>query len=180
MPINEETPVTFALLKKESIGSKPVPVATVRSSKLRAMAANINQSQDVEQDIDFMENSADMEDDMEDDMEASDNNASMMKLEDILIVPEIINNSNIQSIVENRENDIKGPIQPKGLDQNNDDRIALMASDIEQHNENATSKFLQEEKDNDNNASTSSSKDLSLSCVNSSGMSEANYRLEPT
>ncbi|CAL1675925.1 unnamed protein product [Lasius platythorax] len=176
MPINEETPVTFALLKKESIGSKPVPVATVRSSKLRAMAANINQSQDVEQDIDFMENSADMEDDMEDDMEASDNNASMMKLEDILIVPEIINNSNIQSIVENRENDIKGPIQPKGLDQNNDDRIALMASDIEQHNENATSKFLQEEKDNDNNASTSSSKDLSLSCVNSSGMSEANYR----
>lgn len=176
MPINEETPVTFALLKQESIGSKPVPVATVRSSKLRAMAANINQSQDVEQDIDSMENSADMEDDME----ASDNDASMMKLENILIVPEIINNSNIQSIVENRENDIKGSIQAKGLDQNNDDRIALMASDIEQHNENATSKFLQEEKDNDNNASTSSSKDLSLSCVNSSGMSEANYRLEPT
>ncbi|XP_070151833.1 heat shock factor protein isoform X3 [Polyergus mexicanus] len=173
MPVNEETSATFALLEKESIGSKPVPVATMRSSKLAAMAANINESQDVEHDTDIMENSADMEDDME----ASDNDASMLKLEDILIVPEIINNSNIQNIVENKEIDVKEPNQVnQGLDQIDDDKIALAASDIEQRNENGTSKVLQDEKDNGNKASTSSSKDLSLSCVNSSDISEANYR----
>ncbi|XP_029659709.1 heat shock factor protein isoform X4 [Formica exsecta] len=176
MPVNEETPATFALLEKESIGSKPVPVATIRSSKLAAMAANINESQDVEHHTDIMENSADMEDDME----ALDNDASMLKLEDILIVPEIINNSNIQNIVKNKEIDVKEPNQAnQELDQIDDDKIALAASDIEQRNENGTSKVLQDEKDNGNKASTSSSKDLSLSCVNSSDISEANYRLEP-
>ncbi|XP_072757190.1 heat shock factor protein isoform X2 [Anoplolepis gracilipes] len=166
----EETPVTFGLLKKESI-AKPVPVATVRSSKLAAMAANINESQDVEHDTDIMENSADTEDDME----ASDNDVSMMKLEDILIVPEIITNSNIQSIIKNKESSIKEPNQSdKGIDHINEDTTALATSNIEQHKENGTFKFLQEEKDNE--ASTSSSNDLSLSCVNSSGISEANYR----
>ncbi|XP_029170843.1 heat shock factor protein 1-like isoform X2 [Nylanderia fulva] len=165
---NEET---FALLNKESVGSKPIPAATVRSSKLKAMVANINESQDVEQDI---ENSADVEDDIE----ASDNDASMIKLEDILIVPEIINNSNIQNIIENKESDIKGPNQAnEGFDQQNDYTVAL-TSDAEQHNKNGTSIFLQKENNNSNTASTSSSKDeLSLSCVNSS---EANYRLKPT
>lgn len=166
---NEET---FALLEKESIGSKPVPVATLRSSKLKAMAANINESQDVEQDIDVMENSADIEDDNE----ALDNDASMIKLEDILIVPEMMNNGNIQSIVENKESIIKGPNQAnEGFHQQNDDRV------IEQHNKNERATFLKKENDNVNTASTSSSKDeLSLSCVNSSGIAEANYRLEPT
>lgn len=170
MPDNEETPVTFALLNKESTGSKPVPVATVRSSKLAAMAANINnESQNVEHDTDIMDNSADIEDDME----ASDNDASMMKLEDMLIVPEIINDSSIQNIVENTENNNKG--NNERLDQVDDDKIALVTSNIEQHSKNETS-----DEKNDNKASTSSLKDLSLSCVNSSGISEANYRLEPT
>lgn len=167
---NEET---FALLKKESVRSKPVPVATVPSSKLRAMAANINESHDIEQDIDVTENSADVEDYIE----ASGNDASMIKLEDILIVPEIIN-SNIQSIVENKNSDIKGLNQANEGFYQNDDRVAYTASDTEQHNKNGRSTFLQKEKNYVNTASTSSSKDeLSLSCVNSS---EANYRLEPT
>ncbi|XP_050445715.1 heat shock factor protein isoform X3 [Cataglyphis hispanica] len=188
MPINEETPAPFALLERESIGSKPVPVASMRSSKLAAMAANINESQDV--DTDIMESSADMEDDME----VSDNDASMLKLEDILIVPEIINNSNIQNIVEKKETNVKesNPVNQGldqidddrialaasdiKLDQIDDDRIALAASDIKRHNENETSKVLQDEKDNDNKASTSSSKDLPLSRVNSSDICEANYR----
>lgn len=177
MPDNEETPVTFDLLKKESVGSKPVPVATVRSSKLAAMAANINESQDVEHDIDMLDNSPDMEDDME----ASDNDASMMKLEDILIVPEITNDSNIQNIVENKDNDNEGSKKTnnKRLYQVDDDKIALATNDIEHHNENGISKFSQDRKNNDDKASTSSSRDLSLSCVNSSGISEDNYRLEP-
>lgn len=165
---NEET---FALLKKESVRSKPVPVATVPSSKLRAMAANINESHDIEQDIDVTENSADVEDYIE----ASGNDASMIKLEDILIVPEIIN-SNIQSIVENKNSDIKGLNQANEGFYQNDDRVAYTASDTEQHNKNGRSTFLQKEKNYVNTASTSSSKDeLSLSCVNSS---EANYREE--
>lgn len=176
MSDNEETSVTFPLLKKESTGSKPVPVATVRSSKLAAMAANISESQDVEHDTDIMENSADLEDDME----ASDNDASIMKLEDILIVPEIIDDANnVQNIVENKENDNKGSKQAnnKRFDQIDDNQIALATNDIEHHNENGITKFSQDGKNNDNKASTSSSRDLSLSCVNSS---EANYRLEPT
>ncbi|XP_025266254.1 heat shock factor protein 1 isoform X2 [Camponotus floridanus] len=173
MPDNEETPVTFDLLKKESVGSKPVPVATVRSSKLAAMAANINESQDAEHDIDMLDNSADMEDDME----ASDNDASMMKLEDILIVPEIVNDSNIQNIVGNKDNDNEGSKQNnKRLYQVDDEKIALATNDIEHHNENGISTFSQDGKNNDDKASTSSSRDLSLSCVNSSGISEANYR----
>lgn len=170
---DKETPVTFDLLKKESVGSKPVPVASVRSSKLAAMAANINESQ-VAEHIDMLDNSADMEDDME----ASDNDASMMKLEDILIVPEMASDSNMQNIVGNKDNEgsKQNDKKPYPVD---DEKIALATNDIEHHNENGISRFSQDGKNDDDKASASSSRDLSLSCVNSSGISEANYRLEP-
>lgn len=166
---DEDEPVT--LLKNESIGSKPVPTATLRSSKLAAMAANIK-SQDNDTDMDTPP--AELED-----METLDNDASMVKLEDILIVPEILNNSNIQNNVENKEDGNSNPNKmDKRLNQIDDGRSVLVTNSNEQRNENRMVKSLQKESNSYDRATPSSSKDLSVSRVNSSGMTNDDYRLE--
>lgn len=170
---DEDEPVT--LLKNESI-SKPIPMATVRSSKLAAMAANIK-SQNVDNDID-----TDTPIEPEDNMETLDNDASIVKLEDILIVPEMLVDSNIQSNVENKEDsnsNLNKTDMKLTVNQINDGRSILVTNNNEQCNENRIVKSLQKENNSCDRASSSSSKDLSVSRVNSSGMTEANYRLEP-
>lgn len=169
---DEDEPVT--LLKIESI-SKPIPMATVRSSKLAAMAANIK-SQNVDNDTDM-----DAPIESEDNMEILDNNPSIMKLEDILIVPEILDNSNIQNNPENKEDDNSNSNKTDiklTLNQIDGERTVSVTNN-EQRNENRIVKSSQKDNNNCDKASPSSSKDLSVSCVNSSGMTEANYRLEP-
>ncbi|KAL6267894.1 hypothetical protein P5V15_000964 [Pogonomyrmex californicus] len=169
---DEDEPMAVALLKNESIGSKPVPMATVRSSKLAAMAANINKSQD-EHDTD-MNIPTELED-----MEASDNDASMVKLEDILIVPEMLND-NIQNNIENKQdNNNKSNKATKRLNQIDGGKSVLVTNNNEKFNENKMINCPQKEKNSDK-TDASSSKNLSVSCVNFSGKSEANYRLEPT
>jgi len=164
---DEDEPVT--LLKNESVSSKPVPMATVRSSKLAAMAANIK-SQDVDTDMDSAE--------LEDNMETLDNDASMVKLEDILIVPEMLNDNNIQNNIKIKEDsDSNSNKMYKKLNQTDSGRSVLVTSNNEQCNEKRMVKSQKEDNSCDR-ASTSSSKDLSVSRVSSSGMTEANYRLE--
>ncbi|XP_071566100.1 uncharacterized protein [Temnothorax nylanderi] len=167
---DEDEPVTF--VKNESIGSKPIPMRTMRSSKLAAMAANIK-SQEADNDTD-MDNPVELEDNME----ALANNASM-KLHDILIVPEILNDSSIQNYIENTEDDNSNPnkINEK-LNQIGGGRSVLVTSNNEQCNENRTIKSLQTENNSYDGASPSSSKDLSVSRVNPSGKTDDNYRLE--
>lgn len=158
-------------LKNESIGSKPIPMATVRSSKLAAMAANMK-SQDIDTDMDPV--------DLEDNMEALDNDESMEKLEDILIVPAMLNDSNIQNNVQNKEDGNSSPNKVnKRFNQMDSERSVLVTSNNEQCNKNRMVKSPQKEDNSFDRASTSSSKDLSVSCVNSSGIADANYRLEP-
>lgn len=171
MPL-EDSPVTIALLENKSV-SKPVPVATVRSSKLAAMAANMNKSADAEQEFD-LETSADMEDDVQ------ENDSALVKLEDILIVPEIIDeevgdNENVEYNENNGNTEING-------NENTLDQFNKADGNTEQNTQkdsytNEVEKNMEKEKVNCNGAGTSNSKHLSLSCVVPSGMSDASYRL---
>lgn len=158
--------VRFSVMKNKSASSKPVPVATVPSSKLAAMAANMVKS---ERDID-MDISPDIEDD------AFDNDTP--NLVDISIVSEMLKNNS--QTVEDKENDSgsdrantefiridkqlsgKSILKGNGDEQCDNDNIALRSCD---------------EEDNSSIAGTSSLKDLSLSCINHSDLSDVNYRL---
>ncbi|KAL0104263.1 hypothetical protein PUN28_017172 [Cardiocondyla obscurior] len=171
---DEDEPVT--LLKNKPIDLKPVPMATMRSSKLAAMAANIKSQDDndIDNDIDIDGTPADLEDNME----SLDNDASMMKLEDILIVPEMLDNSNIQNNVRtNQEDNSNYNKINKKPNQVDGERSILMTSNNEQRNENKMEMSLQKENNNCDKADPSSSKDLSVSRV-TSGMAETNYRDE--
>lgn len=163
----------IALLENKPV-SKPVPVATVRSSKLAAMAANMNKTTDVEQELD-LETPTDVDEDIQ------ENDPTLVKLEDILIVPEIIN-ENIEGTenVEFNEN--------SGNSETNENDVTLSQlnkadDNTEQDNKknnshtNDVEKQAEQDKVNCNGASTSNSKHLSLSCVIPSGVSDANYRL---
>lgn len=162
------------LLNNESIDFKPIPKATLRSSKLAAMAANIK-SQNVDNDI-----NVDTSPELEDNIENLDNDASIVKLENILIVPEMLSDNNIQNNVESKEDSNPNKTNIKvTLNQIDGGRSVLMTNNKEQRNENRMVKSSQKENNCYDRTNSSSSQDLSVSRVNSSGMTEANYRLEP-
>ncbi|KAK2580615.1 hypothetical protein KPH14_007729 [Odynerus spinipes] len=169
-----DSPVTIALLENNSVPSKPIPVATVRSSKLAAMVANMNKSNEVEPDVDT-EPSAEVEDDIQ------ETDSSLVKLEDILIVPEIINNNNMEND-ENGENSNNSSNSESGRQNNNfmDDNCGDNITDEDNQivaNNSETSNSSEQQKHGCNKPNRSDSVDLSLSCVNSSGISDAAYRL---
>lgn len=171
MPL-EDSPVTIALLENKPV-SKPVPMATVRSSKLAAMAANMSKTTETEHELDI-ETPTDLEEDIQ------ENDPTLVKLEDILIVPEIINED-----IESNENDFSennGNSETSENENTTFDQLNKVDDNNEQNNRrnsytNGAEKCLEQEKDNCNGASTSNSKNLSLSCVISSGMCDAAYRL---
>ncbi|KAG7199312.1 hypothetical protein KM043_018164 [Ampulex compressa] len=167
----EESQVTIELLSNTSVPSKPVPVATVRSSKLAAMAANMNKSNDIDNDLET-ETSADMEE------EVQENDSALVKLEDILIVPDVIQEESEDTAEkEDLGDDDESDEKKNGLSQLNS--VISVTEQVERELEdiNKTRESLLQEKADCNGASTSTSKDLSLSCVNTSGMSESTYRL---
>ncbi|XP_061936071.1 heat shock factor protein 1 isoform X2 [Apis cerana] len=171
MPL-EDSSVTIALLENKPV-SKPVPMATVRSSKLAAMAANMSKTTETEHELDI-ETPTDLEEDIQ------ENDPTLVKLEDILIVPEIINED-----IESNENDFSENNGNSETSENDTtfDQLNKVDGNNEQNNRrnsytNGAEKCLEQEKDNCNGASTSNSKNLSLSCVISSGMCDAAYREE--
>ncbi|XP_026299187.1 heat shock factor protein isoform X3 [Apis mellifera] len=173
MPL-EDSSVTIALLENKPV-SKPVPMATVRSSKLAAMAANMSKTTETEHELDI-ETPTDLEEDIQ------ENDPTLVKLEDILIVPEIIN-EDIEN--ESNENDFSENNGNSETSENDTtfDQLNKIDDNNEQNNRrnsytNGAEKCLEQEKDNCNGASTSNSKNLSLSCVISSGMCDAAYREE--
>lgn len=162
-----KAPITLTLSNNKSGTSKPVPVQTTAyNSKLVTSATNAksNKYHDIN-----IETSADLDDDILD-----NDTSNLMKLEDILIVPEIINENNIQDI-ENKGNckNEADQINTRLIPVDSEKNVLAMNSDKE-YNISRTSELPQKKKDNLNTASTSSSKDLSLSCVNAP---ESNYRL---
>ncbi|KAF7385036.1 hypothetical protein HZH66_012122 [Vespula vulgaris] len=170
----EDSSVTIALLENNSITSKPIPVATVRSSKLAAMAANMSKSNEVEPDVDI-EPSTEVDDDIQ------ETDSSLVKLEDILIVPEIINNNNMEND-ENGENSNNSSHSQSARLNNDFINVNHEENIIDEDNQivadkSEASNLSEQQKYGCNKPDRSDSVDLSLSCVNSSGVPDANYRL---
>ncbi|XP_053979341.1 heat shock factor protein 1-like isoform X3 [Hylaeus volcanicus] len=170
----EESPVTVTLLENKLVPT-PVPISSVRSSKLRAMAANINKAVDAEKEFN-LENSADTEED------SQETNSDLVKLEDILIGSEIINDENAKDN-ENIEYNENNSNSESGRNDNNIDYVNEAFSNVKKGSQrvskkNCAQKVLEEEKFNTNGEGTST--DLSLSCINPSGISDTTYRLGST
>ncbi|XP_035723602.1 heat shock factor protein 1-like isoform X2 [Vespa mandarinia] len=171
----EDSPVTIALLENNSVTSKPIPVATVRSSKLAAMAANMSKSNEVEPDVDI-EPSTEIDDDIQ------ETDSSLVKLEDILIVPEIINNNNMEND-ENEENSNNSSNSQSARLNNDFMNVNHEENIIDEDNQivadkSEASNLSEQQKYGCNKPDRSDSVDLSLSCVNPSGVPDANYREE--
>lgn len=175
MPNNRETSSgNVTVLKNDLIDLKPVPVATVRSSKLAAMVASMKKSQeDMNQEFEE-ENSVDTNNDI------SDNNTSNpVNFENILTNTNVPINDNTRNNIENKMNvsrklskakrELNHIHGGKSVLKNNNNR--------NRHNKNVATKSTCKEKHNYNKASASSSKDLSLSCVNTSGP-DTHFRLD--
>ncbi|KAL2711727.1 heat shock factor protein-like isoform X5 [Vespula squamosa] len=170
----EDSPVTIAILENNSITSKPVPVATVRSSKLAAMAANMSKSNEVEPDVDIEPST-----EVDDDTQGTD--SSLVKLEDILIVPEIINNNNMANN-ENGESGNNSSNNQSARLNNDFMNVNHKKNIIDEDNQIVADKsegsnMLEQQKYGCNKPNRSDSVDLSLSCINSSSVPDANYRL---
>ncbi|XP_076281438.1 heat shock factor protein isoform X3 [Lasioglossum baleicum] len=178
MPL-EESPVTISILENKLV-PKPVPIATTRSPKLAAMAANMTKGTDAEPELD-LETAGDIEEDVQ------ENASNLVKLQDILIVPEIISEENIESnenenveineLIEYGDN--KGNLKTSGtndtFDQlNNVDGIGKHGNQRVAR-VNGAERSLEKENAYSNGAGTSNH--LSLSCVNISGSPDAAYRL---
>lgn len=171
IPFTEGSPVTVTLNNGQYIGSKPVPMSTVRSSKLAAMAATMKKSQqDVEPET---ETSIGIDDDNSD-----VDSSSIVKLEHILNV------QNMPSINDMRNNlKITTACRPNKATKKSSriyggKSILKSNNNLKWHEENAAVKTSDEDKPMSNVNPADLNKDLSLSCVNSSGASEANYRLD--
>lgn len=165
---------------------KPVPLATVRSSKLAAMAANLNK--DVEQELEADLCSGDL-DSIEEIEEEVRNNPEMVKLENILIIPEILSDDNAES-GENRMASSTSSLSDHSKNINSPNSVQSLdfeenaAKEQEQFNFAGSSNNGNSEADKNKEptgASTSASTDnLSLSRFNSSGLADDAYRLAPT
>lgn len=153
---------TLIALPNTSVGSKAIPMATMRSSKLAAMAANINKSSEAEQDVDV----SSLDDD-------TDNNdaAGLANIADMLI-PEMADNRNAQSDTNGTD---RSDAEIKAISKVNGGKSML----IDDAQSNRISRSKHSGKRDAGRAGTSSTKDLSLSCINP-GTSEANYRSEST
>ncbi|OXU29238.1 hypothetical protein TSAR_007474, partial [Trichomalopsis sarcophagae] len=170
--------------------SKPIPLATVRSSKLAAMAANMKKNQEVELDLDLDKYQATTETEPKDD--------SIIKLENILIVPDIMNGEYNQEPDESNGNTLPSsasslsgnsagsPIEvlqqnsPDAADVNNGSFGNLDFMTTGTAGNQTTTSMVNQDKQSplstqqQQQAQQQQDKNMSLSCVNTS---DANFRL---
>ncbi|XP_033227497.1 heat shock factor protein-like isoform X2 [Belonocnema kinseyi] len=166
---------------------KPVPLATVRSSKLAAMAANLNKDVEQELDPDLCSGDLDEIDEIDEIEEEVRNNPEMVKLENILIIPEILSDDNAES-GENRMASSTSSLSDHSKNINSPNSVQSLdfeenaAREQEQFNFAGSSNNGNSEADKNKEptgASTSASTDnLSLSRFNSSGLADDAYRDE--
>ncbi|XP_026675184.1 heat shock factor protein isoform X3 [Ceratina calcarata] len=172
----EETPVAIALMENKSV-SKPVPVATVRSSKLTAMAANMNKTTDMEHELELEPATEEAEEDVQ------ENDQTLVKLENILIVPEIINEEAEGTVMEYDENNGNDEVSLNEVEYgqpNKGDGNSEQDSSKACYSDGGGDKVDERRKDGCNEANATGSKHLSLSCVIPNGISDAAYRLGST
>ncbi|XP_012276946.1 heat shock factor protein 1 isoform X2 [Orussus abietinus] len=167
----EDSAVSIELLESNvTSSSKPIPLATVRSSKLAAMAANMSNNNDLELDLD-LDSSACAEED------PKQNDTSLVKLEDILIIPEIIDEEQVKSHQTeghsnngNSSDPIEKEIEQLSYDSDEDQNLEGNGDEAHQSTTSENSR------DNEEEGTRSLSKDLS--CVSAAGLSETAYREE--
>ncbi|KAJ8670136.1 hypothetical protein QAD02_001395 [Eretmocerus hayati] len=187
-------------IKTSSSSSKPVPAATVRSSKLAAMAANMKKAQEVDLDLDL-----DLLQDSESNNKLSKNN-SAIKLENILIVPDIVSeeyegdsegntcrtlSSRASSLsahsnaaqsspeaVAGSSPEAAGNSSPESTDFGNENYGTFGYNPNESPSASDRQQVQQQDQQTSSNKQNES-RNMTLSCVNQNGsMSEANYREE--
>jgi heat shock transcription factor 1 len=178
VPVVTTTASTTAAVTGKATSSKSVPMAVVRSSKLAAMAANMTKNQEVELDLELNSYEEAENEEPKDD--------SLIKLENILIDPEIANEDYNSELGENSENVIPSSVSslsgnstnngspraeenspnPSDLDNGNFGNIDFISNDspIDQAKSPTSAKQIE-------------AKHMSLSRVNPSSISENNYRL---
>ncbi|XP_043475255.1 heat shock factor protein isoform X2 [Leptopilina heterotoma] len=149
--------------------SKSIPLATVRSSKLAAMAANLNSDPEVDAETEL--NNALCGD--IDDLEADDVqivHVPDMQLDDILIIPEMLNENNIKNNENNALNSILNSKNANNTEDGNNTNFNVLSPKEQQlivGNKDSSAGLELEKNNAQNGASTSTSSDnLSLSCIN--------------
>ncbi|KAG8034430.1 hypothetical protein G9C98_007506 [Cotesia typhae] len=147
---------------------KPVPIKTVRSSKLTAMAANINKmndSSELDEDSDEVDN--DLKEAPEIAVESSN-----VDLGDMFIIPDILLTSDGSVVDINKSGEPQGDINKEDIRENSStDKLKKNALEATQQQSTAISS------NNGDPGSSSKSNNLSLSCVNPSNISSTAYRL---
>lgn len=147
---------------------KPVPIKTVRSSKLTAMAANINKmndSSELDEDSDEVDN--DLKEAPEIAVESSN-----VDLGDMFIIPDILLTPDGSVVDINKSGESQGDTDKEDARENSStDKLKKHALEATQQQRTAISS------NNGDPGSSSKSNNLSLSCVNPSNMSSTAYRL---
>ncbi|XP_044595914.1 heat shock factor protein 1-like isoform X2 [Cotesia glomerata] len=144
---------------------KPVPIKTVRSSKLTAMAANINKMNDSSE---LDEDSDEVDNDLKEAPEISVESRNV-DLGDMLIIPDILLNPDGSIIDMNKSVEYKGDTHKE--ENSSTDKLKQHALEATQQQRTAISS------NNGDPGSSSKSNNLSLSCVSPSNMSSTAYRL---
>lgn len=171
MSLEDSEQVALALLENNP-SARRVTAPTVRSSKLAAMAASMNKTIGTEQELD-LQSPVNTEEDVE------ENDPTLVKLDDIYIVPETIDEEardkeNVEYSEDNGNCGAGVTDSAFGQLDKTDDNTEQDKGTVSYAN--GAENCSQEKKDNCNGASTSDSKDLSLSCITSHGMLGAAYR----
>ncbi|XP_043275386.1 heat shock factor protein-like isoform X2 [Venturia canescens] len=170
-PENEEANMPMIVMEEPTKQLKLVPVKTLRSSKLKAMAANINKMNDAE-DPDSSEDA--------DDVEPKEPESEMTKLEDIFILPDDLSETGTSSDVKKTNNGSNWKSMSGTMNwtkKNTEQNVEYQTSDGDPDS------YFQTDIDSDANRnspanSDSNSKDLSVSRVSPSGKTDASYTRE--
>ena len=175
----EDTPQPEVLTTDKSPPKKLVPIKTLRSSKLAAMAANINKMNEAEDDS---------SEDVEDIDPIESDNPDLIKLDDMLTHPDdltIVSDDRDENVpvrdCSRKSNepcwaDFNGTMNyKKKTNESSAKKRSSHRKKASDENSNATDETSPTENKEIPTGSTSKSKDLSLSCLSPS---DAGYRLE--
>lgn len=174
---------TTSAINKQSTLNKPVPIATVRSSKLAAMAANMKNNQDADIDLET--------DNYFEPDECTSKNDPLIKLENILIVPDINEDCNheveentgypMPSSVSSMSGNSTTHSSPSGAGENSLDVAEVGNGSFGSYDlrPNESTTISQENLVANASPADTRQQNMTLSCVNpSTGVQETNYRLE--
>ncbi|XP_014295708.1 heat shock factor protein isoform X2 [Microplitis demolitor] len=186
-PSESTQPPTQLLEKKPSVKQqvKPIPIKTVRSSKLAAMAANINKlndSSEADEDSDEIDN--DLKEVVAAATVADDSESNSINLDDMFIIPDMLADTAATATSPANSEDAgeKNKQKSRGLGQddtsNGNARHSGDKLKQEAPKPGPQSKTTTSNNNGGDAGSSSKTSNLSLSCVSPSSMSNSSYREE--